>query len=119
MGSDTPPVDRPDGESGARPVVEPHDANLIYETRIEYGGTEEVAVAVVEAIAEVRDRPVSELVSRIDDAVEPDALDRIVRPLPDGTPRTGRVTFPLRDSLVRLDGDGRLRIFDRGGSGGE
>lgn len=119
MGSDSPPADRRDRESGATPFVEPHAADLVYETRIEYGGTEEVAVTVVDAIAEVRDRPVSELVSRIDEAVEPDALDRIVRPLPDGTPRTGRVTFPLCDCLVRLSGDGRLRIFDLGGSGGE
>lgn len=84
---------------------------LLYESRISYEEREEVAVTIVDVISEVRNRPVSELVSRIDEAVDPDALDRIVRPLPDGTPRTGWVTFRLCDCTVRLSGDGLLHIY--------
>lgn len=94
------------------PVVGPTADDLVHETEIEYEGADEVAVIVVDAIAEARDCPVPDLVDRIDDAVDPDALNRIVRPLPDGTPRRGWVTFHLCDCLVRLSGDGRLQIFD-------
>lgn len=114
--SSSEPVD--DVAVGPNPIVGPTADNLVYESRIEYEGTDEVAVIVVDAIANIRDMPVTDLVGRIDDAVDPDALDRIVRPLPDGTARSGWVTFHLCDCLVRLSGDGRLQIFDgREGSG--
>lgn len=86
--------------------------NRIADTQVTFDGREGVAVMVVDEIAEERDEPVTALVSRIDEAVDPDALNRIVRPLPDGTRRTGRVTFFFCDFMVRLHGDGRLQIFD-------
>lgn len=92
--------------------VAPSPDTLIAETRVTFDGREDVAVTVVDAIATERDKPVSALVSRIDDAVDPDALNRIVQPLPDGTRRTGWVTFFICDCMVRLHSDGRLQIFD-------
>lgn len=86
--------------------------NLIAETRVTFDGSEDVAVAVVDVIARERGEPVSELVSSIDEAVDPDALNRIVRPHADGSTRTGWVTFFLCDCMVRLYSDGRLQIFD-------
>lgn len=86
--------------------------HLVHESYISYEAREEVSVTIVDVIAEIRDQPLTELVPRIDGAVDPDALDRIVRPLPDGTPRTGVVTFSVSDCLVRLHGDGLLRIYD-------
>lgn len=92
---------------------EPTADNLVHESRIEYANGGDVAVTIVDVIAEVQNEPVTDLLSRIDDAVDPGALDRIVRPLPDGTHRSGWVTFYLCDCTVRLYGDGRLKIFDR------
>lgn len=85
---------------------------LVHESRITYDGGQEVSVTVVDVISRIRDRPVTKLVHRIDEAVDPDALDRIVRPLPDGTPRNGWVTFRVCDCTVRLHGDGLLQIYD-------
>lgn len=85
---------------------------LVHESYISYEAREEVSVTIVDVIAEIRDQPVTDLVPRIDGAVDPDALDRIVRPLPDGTPRSGMVTFRVGDCLVRLHGDGLLQIYD-------
>lgn len=93
------------------PSIAPSPGTLIAETQVTFDGREDVAVTVVDAIATERDEPVTELVSRIDEAVDPDALNRIIRPLPDGTRRTGWVTFFLCDCLVRLHSDGRLQIF--------
>lgn len=119
MAHDPSPETVDDSTAGVDPIVGSTDDNLVYETRIEYRGTEEVAVIIVDAIADVKDVPVANLVGRIDDAVDPDALDRIVRPLPDGTPRSGRVTFSLCDCTVRLSGDGRLQIFEGSEGSGE
>lgn len=99
------PVPHPSG-------VSPSPDNRIADTQVTFDGHEDVAVVVVEEIAEERDEPVTALVSCIDEAVDTDALNRIVRPLPDGTRRTGRVTFSFCDYLVRLHNDGRLQIFD-------
>lgn len=87
--------------------------NLVHESRIRYETGGDVAVTIVDVIAEVKNKPIEDLLSRIDEAVDPGALDRIVRPLPDGSPRSGWVTFALCDCTVRLYGDGRLKIFDR------
>lgn len=92
--------------------------NRLVDTQVTFDGRGDVAVMVVDEISEERDESVTALVSRIDEAVDPDALNRIVRPLPDGTSRTGRVTFFFCDCLVRLHSSGRLQIFDcRDGSG--
>lgn len=86
--------------------------DLVAESRVTFDGPEDVAVSVVDVIAKEGEEPVTELVSRIDEAVDPDALNRIVRPHSDGTTRNGRVTFILCDYLVRLHSDGRLQVFD-------
>lgn len=91
---------------------EPPADDLVHESRIRYDNGADVAVTIVDVLAEVQNQPVTDLLSSIDDAVDPGALDRIVRPLPDGTPRNGWVTFALCDCTIRLYGDGRLQIFD-------
>lgn len=86
--------------------------NLVAESWVTFDGPEDVAVSVVDVIARESGEPVTELVSRIDEAVDPDALNRIVRPLSDGTTRSGLVSFVLCGYLVRLHSDGHLQVFD-------
>lgn len=105
-----------DGATESKPVTGPGNLrttdNLVHESYVSYEAREEVSVTIVDVISEIRNQPATDLVPRIDRAIDPDALDRIVRPLPDGTPRNGWVTFRVCECLVRLHGDGLLRIYD-------
>lgn len=100
------------------------EGQLLYEDSVDLAaGSDELAVTIVESMAEVTDRPVTELVERITEAVDPDALDRVFRPLPDGRRRTGLVSFLFCGCRVTLDSLGRLRIhrpeFDPGTGAGD
>lgn len=75
--------------------------------------TAELTVTVIDAVATARDVSPTEVVPRVSDRVDPDALDRIFRPLPDGNTRQGRVAFELLDCLVVIDGDGTVRVYNR------
>lgn len=90
----------------------PTDDHLVYDQHVDFGGPSELPVTIVEAIAEVRDADVTELVPRIHRAVDPDALERIFRQHPDGHERDGWVTFFLCGCRITVDSTGRLSIYD-------
>lgn len=73
--------------------------------------TSELTVTVVDAVASAVEISPTEVVPRVNDKVDPDALDRIFRPKPDGTPRQGRLTFELLDCLVTVVGDGAVLVY--------
>ena len=73
--------------------------------------TAELTVTVVDAVATARDVSPTEVVPRVTERVDPDALDRVFRPLPDGTPRQGRIAFELFDCLVVVDADGTVGVY--------
>lgn len=99
-------------EPSRAPVV-PEDEQLVHDGYVEFGGRDEIVVDVVEAIADVRDVPVVELVPNIQKAVDPDGLEHVFRQHPDASDREGWVTFFFRDCRVVLQSDGRLRIYDQ------
>ncbi|RLM63011.1 HalOD1 output domain-containing protein [Halorubrum sp. Atlit-26R] len=76
--------------------------------RFEYDGETEVAVAVVEAVAEVADVDPTELVPRVNDVIDPDALDRCVRSGPPGA----AVSIPFDDYRVTVRGTGTLTVAE-------
>ena len=74
----------------------------------EYDGETEVAVAVVEAVAAVADVDPTELVPRVHDVIDPDALDRCVR----SAPAEAAVSIPFDDYRVTVRGTGTLTVAE-------
>lgn len=102
---DATPVD-------ATETPRPTDDHLVYDQHVDFGGPAELPVTIVEAVAEVRDVDVTDLVPRIHRAVDPDALERIFRQHPDGHERDGWVTFFLCGCRITVDSTGHLSIYD-------
>ncbi len=82
-----------------------------------------VASTVVSAVADAAGVDSNEVEDCLYDAVEPDALDGLLRPRADGTPRSGaRVTFPFHGHHVTVTPDGVTvesvldRVKRRGGN---
>lgn len=73
--------------------------------------TSELTVTIVDAVASAVGVSPTEVVPRVDEHVDPDALDRLFRPRPDGTPREGRLVFELLDCRVAVDGDGAVLVY--------
>lgn len=73
-----------------------------------------VVVAVAEALATFSGRPADEI-PPVYDAVDPDALDVLVRPRDDCGSETVRVAFavPQLDCTVSVDADGRTEVTAR------
>lgn len=89
------------------------EPELVYRTEYEYGNeTDGLTVIIVDALADVTDVSPTEIVPRISESVDPDALERVFRPLPDGSRRDGRLTFYLLDFRISLDGNGTVSIYD-------
>lgn len=89
------------------------DAELVFQTEYEYGTeTDGLTVVIVDALASETDVSPTELVPCISESVDPDALERVLRPLPDGTRRDGRLTFYLLEFRITIDGDGTVSIYD-------
>lgn len=98
-------ADRAETAIGDRPEPD-------FETTYEYGETiDGLTVTIVDGLSEVRDVPPTEIVPRMNESVDPDALERIFRPLPDGSRRRGSVTFYLLDCRVTVDSHGTVRIY--------
>lgn len=90
----------------------PTDDHLVSEQPVEFSGPSELSVTIVEAIADVRDVDVTDLVPRVREAVDPDALERTFRRRPDGSRRDGWVTFFCCGCRVIVDSTGHLTIYD-------
>lgn len=96
-----------------QPSNEDASSSLVFETTHEYGTeTDELTVLIVDAIASELNVSPAKFVSKINEAVNPDAMERILRPLPDGTKRNGQLTFFLHGFRISIHGDGTVRIFD-------
>lgn len=87
-----------------RPADEP-----VYRTTYE----DDVCFAVIEAVATVSDRSSHEI-GPLSGVIDPEALEELFGPTPDGRPRPGgTICFPLDDRRVVVDGDRReVAIYD-------
>lgn len=96
-----------------RQTKEVSTQNVVFETTYEYGEAKDgLTVVIIDAIADALDVSPTEVVPRISESVDPDALERILRPLPDGTEREGHLTFFLMDYRITVFGDGTVRIVE-------
>ena len=74
------------------------------------GPEEPASVATVVAVSSVEDRAADSLPS-LNDSIDPDALDTLVESWREGaTGRSGDITFAFSDSLVTVDGSGRVTV---------
>jgi hypothetical protein len=80
--------------------------------RADGGGAESVVVRVVEAVARAEDVPVADLDWNLEDHVDPDALNRLVRH--DGAPWD--LEFGARGHTVCVDSDGTVEVDGRTGT---
>jgi hypothetical protein len=73
--------------------------------------TDTVSEELVEAVAAFNDADPDEL-AILADFIDPDALDALFRPRPDGTLRNtnGRVRFEYDDAVVRIQTDGKITL---------
>ncbi|MDZ5810215.1 HalOD1 output domain-containing protein [Halorubrum sp. AD140] len=74
----------------------------------EYDDDTEIGVAVVEAVATVAGVDPIDLVPRVHDVVDPDALDRCVR----SAPPDASVSVPFGDYRVTVRGAGTLTVAE-------
>lgn len=74
--------------------------------------TSELTVSIVDGVASAVGVSPTAVVPQVNDTVDPDALDRLFRPKPDGTPRSGIVAFELLECTVVVQGDGTIRIYE-------
>lgn len=95
-----------------KPII-PSDERLVHEELVRFGGPSELVVDIVEAIADVRDVPPTELLPTIQESVDTDGLERVFRPHPSASNRQGWVTFFFYDCRVVVSSDGHLQVFDR------
>lgn len=72
-----------------------------------------VSERVVEAVAEVEDESPTALSQPLNEVVDPEALDALFEPQPDGRPRdAGRVEFDYYGYTVVVYGDGSVELDD-------
>jgi hypothetical protein len=71
----------------------------------------ELTVTIVDAVSEALDISPTEIVPRVSDHVDPDALDRLFRPAPDGGTRRGRLVLELQGCHVEIVGDGTIFVY--------
>lgn len=78
----------------------------------DFEGPASLTTTLVHAIADVTGIDVTDTEFTLHDHVDPDALDRLFAPKPDGTPRTsGRFSFTVWEYQVTVHGDGRIAIL--------
>lgn len=74
----------------------------------------ELTSVVVDALADVAGVDPVEI-PPLSDVVDPDAMNALFRPKPDGTPRTrGQLTFTHFGHEVVVEGEGRIEIAPNG-----
>ena len=110
-------TDRERGQSRATIVRDEQQFDEhVFETQYEYGAeTDELTVILIDAIAETEGISPAEVAPRINESVDPDAMERVLRPLPDGSERDGRLTFYLLGYRITVRSDGTVRIFEADG----
>jgi len=79
-------------------------------TAFEWDDDTEVGIAVVESVAAVADVDPMNLEPRINDVVDPDALDRTLR----SSPSSASFAFPFGDYLVTVWSNGKLVVSEAG-----
>lgn len=99
-------------------LVVPHENGVsddpVYAVEYDYNDPGlSLDVAIVEALSDATGIPPTEIVGRVNDVVDTDALQRAFRPLPDDEPRTGWLTFFICGCRVTVSSDGYIRIYDR------
>lgn len=77
-------------------------------------GDDSLTTTLLSALAEVEDVDVDALPVALHDDVSMDAVERIVSPTLDGTPRLGnQVAVSIPEHEISLHGDGRAFVTDR------
>ena len=72
----------------------------------QWDGDTEVGIAIAEAVAAVEEVDPMDLEPRVNDVVDPDALDRALRSAPSGA----SFAFPFGEYLVTVWSDGELVV---------
>lgn len=77
-------------------------------------GEDSLTPSILSALAALEDVDVDELPVALHDYVDTDALDQIVAPKLDGTPREdSRVDVDIPDYRITIHGDGQVVVTDR------
>lgn len=113
-------TDSSTGQLEATSIEDDGAPTPVFETQYEYSdASDSLTVIIIDAIADELDISPTEVVPKISEAVDPDALERILRPLPDGQQRNGTLVFTLLDFRIRIESDGIVRMYDARESGGK
>lgn len=103
---------RPDSAANQSPRSQSRQPNTYY-FHHDSSGPSKVTTTVIHALADVMDVDVSETEFSLFDSIDPDALDRLFRPKPDGTPRpAAHVAFGVKGYRVTVYSDGEIVITE-------
>ena len=82
-----------------------------YFVQHEFGGTSDLTTTLVHAISDVTGADVTQAEASLVNFVDPEALDRLFEPSPDGTPRpNGHLSFTMWDHQVTVYHNGQIAI---------
>jgi hypothetical protein len=82
-----------------------------YVVHHEFGGTAELTTTLAHAISDVTGIDVTDTGFTLNDYVDPDAMDKLFRPKPDGTPRTnGSLNLTILGCQVVIHSNGQIVI---------
>lgn len=83
-----------------------------YVVHHDFEGARELTTTLVHAIADVSGSDVTDVEWTVADYADPDALNRLFRPKPDGTPRAnGTYTFTVWGCRVSVHSHGLIEIL--------
>lgn len=84
----------------------------------DFGGPARLSTSVVHAVSDVTGVDPTDARFCLHDYVDPDSLDRLFAPGPDGTPPSNvRFTFDVWGYRVTVEGDGRILVEPPRGPG--
>ncbi len=82
-----------------------------YVVHHEFGGTAELTTTLAHAISDVTGIDVTDTGFTLNDYVDPDAMDKLFKPKPDGTPRTnGSLNLTILGCQVAIHSNGQIVI---------
>ncbi|MCU4801612.1 hypothetical protein OB920_14630 [Halobacteria archaeon HArc-gm2] len=82
-----------------------------YFVRHDFDGAAELTTTLAHAISDVTGIDVTDTGFTLNDHVDPEALDRLFAPKPDGTPRTnGHLSFTVWNHQVTVYSNGQIAI---------